>query len=184
MRKIYTGIGNRDTPSNILSEFSRIAKILENNQFILRSGGAAGADTAFEEAISCKEHKEIYLPRKRFNYNTSSLFITKEDENNLKLKEICHNFNKNFFYLEDGIKKLFMRNVFQILGKNLDKPSEFVVCYTRDGCIGKQSRTKLTGETGFAIVIAEAYEIPIFNLKNGVSNFYNHLELKYNINFK
>lgn len=46
----------------------------------------------------------------------------------------------------------------QILGKNLDKPVEFVVCWTKNG--------KDIGGTGAAIRCALDHGIPVYNLFN------------------
>ena len=60
----YAGIGSRKTPVHILSKMRRVAERLEVRGYTLRSGGADGADTAFEEG--CKR-KEIFLPQPGFN---------------------------------------------------------------------------------------------------------------------
>ena len=49
----YAGIGSRSTPSSILSIMTILGKTLAQNGYILRSGGAEGADKAFE--IGCNE---------------------------------------------------------------------------------------------------------------------------------
>lgn len=56
----------------------------------------------------------------------------------------------------DYAKKLHARNGFQVLGRDLNSPSDFIVCWTKDG--------KASGGTGQAIRIATAYQIPVFNL--------------------
>jgi hypothetical protein len=48
------------------------------------------------------------------------------------------------------------RNGFQVLGKNLNCPSSYLVCYTADG--------KISGGTGQAMRIATELKIPIYNL--------------------
>lgn len=48
------------------------------------------------------------------------------------------------------------RNGCQVLGLELDKPSNMVICYTPDGLP--------SGGTGQAIRIAESYRIPVINL--------------------
>lgn len=45
----YAGIGSRQTPDDILELMHRIGSTLAINGFTLRSGGAVGADTAFEQ---------------------------------------------------------------------------------------------------------------------------------------
>lgn len=48
MSKIYTGIGSRETPPDILELMTKIARFMFKQGFTLRSGGADGADSAFE----------------------------------------------------------------------------------------------------------------------------------------
>lgn len=67
MSKYYTGIGSREAPEHILNYISVAASHMANNNFILRSGGASGSDSAFE--FGCDKvngKKEIYLPWKNF----------------------------------------------------------------------------------------------------------------------
>lgn len=60
--------------------------------------------------------------------------------------------------MSKGAKSLHTRNVFQVLGKDLNNPSEFLVCYAT---VDKQGVPK--GGTRTAWVIAQKYEIPCFN---------------------
>ena len=68
----YAGIGSRKTPPTIRSLMTKCANQLHNEGFTLRSGGAQGADTAFE--LGAQLRKEIYLPWRRFNGNDSHLY--------------------------------------------------------------------------------------------------------------
>jgi len=52
------------------------------------------------------------------------------------------------------------------MGYDLKTPSKFVLCWTPDGCISKQTRNKNTGGTGQAIAYASENGIPIFNFRN------------------
>ena len=139
-RKYYAGIGSRETPEDILIIMSRIARGLEKKRYILRSGGAKGADTAFSV---CAKRKEIYTPQS-------------------DLPRWTHIFTEHFHpaphNLKDYGKRLMCRNAMQILGRDGDTPVDFVVCWTKDG--------KASGGTGQAIRIAEYFYIPVFNLKN------------------
>lgn len=57
--------------------------------------------------------------------------------------------------LKDGAKKLQARNSHQVLGLDLNTPSDFIICWTKGG--------KGIGGTGQALRIAKAYNIPIFD---------------------
>jgi hypothetical protein len=68
--------------------------------------------------------------------------------------------------LPEAVRRLMTRNLYQVAGKTLDVPSEFVVCWTPDGCTTKKSRNRYTGGTGQAIAYADIVSAPVFNLKN------------------
>lgn len=158
----YTGIGSRETPKDILDQIRAIGEDLARQGLTLRSGGADGADTAFEQGCDLAEGlKEIYLPWRGFNANKSNLYTIPDNAFTLASK-----FHPAWEKLSPPVRKLMARNAQQIAGKNLDSPSAFVVCWTPDGCTSHKSRTQKTGGTGQAISIASECLIPIINLKN------------------
>lgn len=130
----YTGIGSRNTPEDILELMSKIAKKLETLGYTLRSGGANGADKAFENGV--ENLKEIYLPWKNFNNNNSEFFNVSD-----KARDLASKFHPNWSNLKFSVKNLMGRNAYQVLGYNLDKKSEFVICWTPDGCESNKTRS-------------------------------------------
>ena len=159
----FAGIGSRETPTNILQTMTRIAESLVNSGFVLRSGGAPGADSAFEQGCSRESQKQIFLPWKSFNGNCSTLYPP------FKLASIIHPvYNK----LSTKAQTLIARNMHQILGIGLDDPVDFVVCWTQDGCESEKTYSIKTGGTGSAIVLASRLDIPVYNLSNAGSFSY------------
>jgi len=147
----YAGIGSRETPDYVINFFTKIGEKFAQRNYILRSGGAGGADSAFE--IGCdmvNGKKEIYLPWKGFQESKSDLIV-----NDPEAFEIAKKFHPYWQNLSFGAKKLHARNSHQILGKDLNTPSNFVICYTKEGKGG--------GGTGQALRIAKYYNIPIFD---------------------
>lgn len=148
----YTGVGSRETPEHIQQLMFQCAKSLTGLGYTLRSGGAEGADTAFE---SGSDLKEIYLPWAGFNnrhmMNDSEIVLE-----NIEAMEIAATHHPAWERCSQGAMKMHTRNVHQILGKDLRSPSEFLLCWTPNGAT--------TGGTGQAIRLAEYYEVPIFNL--------------------
>lgn len=144
----YTGIGSRKTPKEILDLMHKIAVYFNSRgDYILRSGGAKGADQAFESGT---DKKEIYYAND-----------VKGDERALTLARDSHPaWNRCSPYA----RLLHARNVYQVLGKTFDQPSNFVVCWTPDGCISDSTRSSKTGGTGTAISIADRNGIPVYNL--------------------
>ena len=53
--KTYAGIGSRRTPPEILRLMERMALILSGAGYTLNSGGAKGADSAFENGALRKQ---------------------------------------------------------------------------------------------------------------------------------
>ncbi len=150
--KYYTGIGARKTNQKVLNYMQNLAEILAQKDYILRSGGAYGSDTAFE--IGCDRvngKKEIYLPWKEFENNKSSLY---DLPNKKEAMEIAKKHHPSWDILSNAVKNMHTRNTYQVLGRDLNTPSLFVICWT-DG----------TGGTMQALRIAKTLNIPIFNLK-------------------
>ncbi len=149
--KYYTGIGSRETPQDILQLFEIVGEFLAKKCFVLRSGGAKGADKAFEKGCNkVNGNKEIYLPWEGFENSTSTLIV-----NNPKAFEIAEEFHPYWHNLTQGARKLQARNSHQILGKDLDTLPQFIICWTKNSS-GK-------GGTGQALRIANHYNIPVFD---------------------
>lgn len=153
---IYTGIGSRETPFDFIQEIYKVSYILRD--CTLRSGAAKGADEAFELNAT---KKEIFIPWNKFNkyvHNGDDVFALEFMDNKDEAERISKEYHPNWNRLSKGGISLMTRNVYQILGKDLKSPSDFLVCYTKDG--------KISGGTGQAMRIAKDYNVPIHNLKS------------------
>lgn len=160
---IYTGIGSRSLPTEIWNQMLEFGSLLGRNNITLRSGAAEGADTAFERGCDVVGGpKEIYLPWKEFNDNESKLYNPSQAA--YDLAQIIH--PTHFSKIGNGAQLMHARNSHQILGYDMMTPTDFVICYTHDGCESYETRTQHTGGTGQAIEIASRMHIPIFNLAN------------------
>lgn len=162
----YSGIGARTTPPDKLNRCIGWGYRLAKWGLTLRSGGAVGADTAFETGCDkANGANEIYLPWKNFNGSNSNLhYISIEAFETAE--EI---YGANWQHLKPSVQKLMARNMQQVMGENLDEPSEFVLCWTPDSCTTRSDRSKDTGGTGQAIAYADSLDIPIFNLQSDSS---------------
>jgi hypothetical protein len=136
----YAGIGSRNTPNIILNSMRLLATKLETFGYMLRSGGAVGADSAFESGIINPLNKEIFYA---------------DDATDSAIK-YASNFHPAWYKCTDYVRNLHGRNSMILLGKNLDEPVKFVICYTENG--------KDVGGTGLGIRIAQNQHIPVFNL--------------------
>lgn len=155
----YTGIGSRKAPEKILNIMSEIGNVFKDN-YILRSGGAPGADLAFEKHLNYQQC-DIFLPWKGFNDHKSTLYNIIDPA--FEIAALHHPY---WQHLKPSTRKLMARNVHQVLGMMLDRPSDFLICWTPDGATKKEEITKDTGGTGLAIAVADQYHVPVFNLQN------------------
>lgn len=152
--KYYAGIGSRRTPTDILDLMATIAAKMAGLDRTLRSGGAIGADMAFERGCdSVGGPKEI--------------FYAKDAANDSIAHDIASQYHQAWHYLTPYVKNLMARNVYQILGRYLKTPVRSVICWTPDSADGTIIPTsKETGGTGQAIRVAAANNIPVYNLFN------------------
>jgi hypothetical protein len=165
----YAGIGSRETPSHIIEIMNYLGCYLCEKGWILRSGGALGADKAFEQAADFivnkgrnlnDNYKEIYLPWEGYNNSKSEInpsnypFTQMEDE-------FAARFHPAWEKCSPSVRLLHKRNTRVLLGlKQLHgehvRPVRFIVCWTPHGLA--------TGGTGQALRIAKGCQIPVFNL--------------------
>lgn len=163
----YAGIGSRSTPGDILVLMERLANVLREDGFILRSGHAPGADQAFERGAGAQA--EIFLPWATFAQD-AAFSASRDPETGVVSHPSIYDepgygsfamaarYHPAWGNLSEGAQKLMARNCHQILGPEILKPRpvEFVLCWTPDG--------QLSGGTAQAIRIAEDMNIPVWNL--------------------
>jgi len=140
-KKYYAGIGSRQTPKDILGVMKRLAAKLSEDGWTLRSGGAEGADKAFQAGAD-PQQVIVFRPQHA-------------QANHLQHAALFH---PAWDKCSDYAKKLHGRNSMIILGVGLDEPVKFVVCWTPGA--------QLKGGTAQGMRIAQRNDIPIFNLAN------------------
>lgn len=163
----YAGIGSRSTPHDVLKLMRTIGAWQANRGYILRSGAADGADSAFETGARAVNESliEIYLPWPWFNQHPSSLDTPHPDA-----FEMATQFHPNWGACSPAARKLHARNCHQILGRNLDDPVKFVCCWTRGAAGG--------GGTGQALRLAQHHNIKIYDLADPAIR--DHIEQRMN----
>lgn len=147
MDKFYSGVGSRETPDDVCDFLTQVASELECKGYILRSGGADGADLAFEKGVISR--KEIWLPWRNFNKNTSTLLPSFE------AFDLAATIHPVWSRLKRPAQHLHARNCHQVLGKDLKTKSRFLLCWTENGTI--------KGGTATAIKLAINNHIPVLN---------------------
>lgn len=168
MSKIYTGIGSREVPENIFEIMSIEAYALARKGYTLRSGGAKGSDSAFQWGHECFyrdenlpiHNQEIYIPW--VNFKMESYLDTGSNiiPNHLVTKcfDIASEIHPHWDRCSFGAKKLHARNVCQVLGDDLNTPTQFVLFYA------KEVNGVVQGGTATAVNLARKLGIPTINM--------------------
>ena len=153
VRRVYAGIGSRQTPKPVLRVMAGVAVRLALADVALRSGGAEGADTAFEWGCDQVDPtlKQIFLPWPGFN-DRRSPFARPTDA----MMDLAAQYHPAWHRCSDAARKLHARNCGQILGPELDAPARVVICWTPNG--------ERVGGTAQALRIAADYDVPVIDL--------------------
>ncbi len=167
MSRVYAGIGSRDTPPEALELIERVAFTLAAAGWTLRSGRAAGADQAFEEAAAQGGgNVEIFLPWPGFQRDDGNALLA---DHHVRLSrptpaalQLAAQHHPAWERLGNGPRNLHGRNSHQVFGADLDDPVSFVCCWTPDGAVDRVSRH--TGGTGQALRLAIAFGVEVINL--------------------
>lgn len=166
--KYYAGIGSRETPDNILNQMRKVGSFLADRGYILRSGGAKGADKAFEKGCDLvKGHKEIWHP--------DGLFFPLNDWATDKASSVCWEYPLE--KMKAYTIKLITRNMYQVFGEseNFDKDNkvDFVVYWCKGNPLEKG---RDSGGTRYAVRVAHEANIPTFNLRTEKKEFASFLQ--------
>lgn len=176
--KYYSGIGSRATPKDILKLMEDIAYKLADKDYILRSGAAGGADTAFEEGAKkwtlenatsfsgLPVMGNIYIPWQSFVKDMNQDYkdwykVLDRMPKKAEAYQLASETHPAWDKCSVGAKALHARNTFQILGAMLDKPSSFLICWAQ---VDKHGQLK--GGTRTAWELAKKHNVPCFNLYN------------------
>jgi hypothetical protein len=149
----YTGIGSRYTPQSVLTIIQYFASEADA---VLRSGGTGGADSAFEAGAP---KSEIYLPWNGFRGKWAGRVGGRQyivTGSCIKARAIAQAVHPAWSRCSDAAKKFHTRNVYQVLGQQLDSPSNMLICWTPGGAD--------VGGAASAIKLARLHNVPVINL--------------------
>ena len=136
-----------------------LAARMEQDQWKLRSGGARGADAAFEAGVQDPANRAIYLPGRSFNGRRAGrqgYFDSTQLPGWQGALETVNEYHPAPERLSDFARALMARNAMQVLGPSLDRPADLVVAWTPGG--------RVQGGTGQALRMAGNLGIPVRNL--------------------
>ena len=172
MKRVYCGVGSRETPTEVLFFIRSLATRLNANGFHLCSGGTLGADTAFANGHIISSIT-IYRPDHAIGDKSAEVLFR-------SVHPFQHRFKKSYSVL------LHSSSAYQVLGFDLNDPVEFVLCWTK---LGSESEAELKshgwieGVTGTVIALASRHNIPVFNLKkeDALHRFYAFMRGNYQL---
>lgn len=173
MEGIYVaGIGARKTPEAALERLEKLSRRLARRGYILRSGGADGADTVCEKAWDAEgARKQIFLGWNGMNGRKpdgKSVFCFDMPPGCIEEEVARKVFHRDAEYPEGnqkawrnqrrGSRALQCRNTNQVLGPNVgtSPKTSLVICWTKNG--------DEVGGTAQALRIANDNDIAILNL--------------------
>lgn len=167
----FAGVGSRETPPEILSLMYHVGFFMGHLGWGLSSGGAAGADDAFQRGMTdcpaCQpvrqlriylinRHWELYRPDPSRGLYNSLEFTDTWDQ----AIEIATAARGSFERLGPAGRDLHTRNVFQVLHHTLKRPVQQLICWAKP--VGRHGR--VNGGTNTAVTIALQHDIPVMNL--------------------
>lgn len=161
-----TLVGSRRCPKHIEEIAFGIAKKLAEAGIGMRSGGALGMDDAWERgyiAVGQRRIMDIILPTKNFNGKRPNgneyTFIGDYDVTLLEEADrIIQSVHDHYDKLNNFSYWAHIRNVFQVLGKELNAPSTETFLYA------PIKGSSVDGGTRTAYEISKLYGIPTYNL--------------------
>lgn len=162
--RTYAGVGSRQTPTAIAVLMRRLAARLAADGYTLHSGGAQGADQAFEQgALEAGGKLHVFRPgpplRHPHHIDSSLLHAFPEA---LTLAKRTH---PAWGRCSPAAQLLHARNGFQVLSADLASPVRFLVAWTPDYALDPAGRVvSVSGGTGQAVRLAVARQIPVFHL--------------------
>lgn len=181
MSNYFTGVGSRNITKKEFNNIIWISNHLSSKGYTLRSGKARGADEAFQLGVEKfetdqafnKEARigyapEIYTPWNNFKTEGLSSFwdipLNDIDKDLVdEAKSIASRIHPAWGRCSQAAKKLHTRNVFQVLGRNLNNPSKFLLA-----CSDEDSNGDVKGGTRTAWMIAKENNVPVFNVRGKI----------------
>lgn len=150
-------------PEEAEKKMIQLATILNNNGFELNWNGD-NQRSLYQNILGIEDIKiNTYLPWGKFN----------EDAPNIKLKfpsdtayETAFAYHKNIKNLKNGARAMIAREVNMLLGVDVTDPVKFLLVWSGDGAESTEKMDfKKSGWISFDIRIAEAANIPVFNIQ-------------------
>ncbi|WP_218079405.1 hypothetical protein [Anthocerotibacter panamensis] len=148
----YTGIGSREVAPDIAHLLTRIARHLAATGNILRTGGARGVEKALRQGA--EEDCEVFLP-----YQIVRGTVQEELPHLLAATRIAEGLHPDWPEYNPFSRRAHILSVYQLLGADLNTPSDFLLCYAPI-----DSHGLIQGATRTAVALAAVQGIRCYNL--------------------
>lgn len=169
---IFTGVGSRKAPIEILTLIFYFSRSLAASGWALRSGGAIGCDDWFYRGYMDYFHSspnihypnvEIHVPdtqHKAYRQYPEHCVIFNTSQNYELALVQAASIHPNWAACDTYARNLHGRNIYQVLGVNLDRPSNVYICWA------PISKDTVTGGTRSSYECAKRNGVKIINLAN------------------
>jgi hypothetical protein len=159
----YAGIGSRETPSQVLEQMKKVGSFLAQRGYVLRSGGAKGADSAFERGCDeARGMKQIWQP--------SQSYFPLHEWATEKASSVCWEFPLE--KMKALTISLITRNMYQVYGDSEEfsktTPVDFLVYWSEGNPLEEGADS---GGTRYAVRVAHQAGIKTYNLRTQKEEF-------------
>ena len=156
--RLISGLERTQTPPEMLGAMTELARGLERTGWHLHSGGADGADTAFENGTT-RAGRTVYLPWKGYNDRTGDECVTLTNSEQSHAQGVVSKYHGAWQRCSRGARALHGRNHAIIHGLGhaaADRRVDAVICWTPGGAT--------QGGTATGMKMARTAGIPVLNL--------------------
>jgi hypothetical protein len=158
--------GKDSLPDEAKEMLDKICSYLFAKGYKLRVNGDTRSSYTIDYSKTSKDKLEVYLPWKKFNPDLAdSAVITSSNEKGYGIALTTRN---KFLELPDAARALVANNVHLVLGKECDEPLDLLLVYNKNGSEvlpEKKVDYDMLGYTAYFMKLAEAANIPVFNIK-------------------
>lgn len=157
--RFYVGCGSTDAPTPILKLMTRLAALMAQRGFVLRTSEQAGSDEAFRRG-SCGKFF-TYLPDE--DLEGKSVWGIPAELSGARAA-LARKLNPMFVMLPEAEKRWEIVANQVVLGSSGDDLAKLLITWTADGAMRPADFTERTGHVERYLNLADRFGIPVMNL--------------------
>lgn len=159
--KFYVGCGSTDAPEPILKLMTRLAGVMADKRFILRSAFQQGPDRAFRQGAKGKFF--TYLYDEDFA-GDSVCGIPPDITQSGASATLARRLNPQFLMMPVAEKRREIAINSIVLGSSGDDLAKLLITWTADGATKPSEFTEQTGLVAKYLTLADRFGVPVLNL--------------------